>query len=154
MENLSEETLSEFREIFNLVDRNGGGSISKDELSELMRMLGMEVGSAEIGAMISEMDSDANEECDFEEFVKLMSKKVTAPFSQEHVKGAFKEFQGPGDKDGCISTVHLVEALTTFGTNKLTAEEATALIAQVSRILRISYMFPESYSRAPDSWSQ
>ena len=32
--NLSPEELSEFREIFNLVDRDGGGTITKEELGE------------------------------------------------------------------------------------------------------------------------
>lgn len=33
---LTEEEISEFREIFNLVDRDGGGTITKEELGELM----------------------------------------------------------------------------------------------------------------------
>lgn len=36
MENLSQEEIAEFREIFCLVDRDGGGTISKEELGELM----------------------------------------------------------------------------------------------------------------------
>ena len=32
--NLSAEELAEFREIFNLVDRDGGGTITKEELGE------------------------------------------------------------------------------------------------------------------------
>lgn len=41
MDKLTEEEISEFREIFNLVDRNGSGSINKVELGELMDTLGM-----------------------------------------------------------------------------------------------------------------
>ena len=33
--NLSAEELAEFREIFNLVDRDGGGTITKEELGEV-----------------------------------------------------------------------------------------------------------------------
>ena len=33
--------VSEFRETFNLVDRDHGGSIDEDELAELMELLGM-----------------------------------------------------------------------------------------------------------------
>lgn len=35
-EQLTAEELAEFREIFNLVDRDGGGTISQAELGELM----------------------------------------------------------------------------------------------------------------------
>jgi calmodulin len=36
VEQLTAEELAEFREIFNLVDRDGGGTISQAELGELM----------------------------------------------------------------------------------------------------------------------
>ena len=36
--NLSAEELAEFREIFNLVDRDGGGTITKEELGEVVRV--------------------------------------------------------------------------------------------------------------------
>ena len=36
------EEIAEFREIFNLVDLDGGGSIDLEELRELMDLLGME----------------------------------------------------------------------------------------------------------------
>mmetsp|Transcript_64920 Transcript_64920/g.115058 ORF Transcript_64920/g.115058 Transcript_64920/m.115058 type:complete len:83 (-) Transcript_64920:140-388(-) len=38
---LSDEELSEFREIFNLVDLDKGGTISKEELKQLMSTLGL-----------------------------------------------------------------------------------------------------------------
>ena len=40
---LTPEELAEFREIFNLVDKDGGGTISKEEeLGELMETLGID----------------------------------------------------------------------------------------------------------------
>ena len=39
---MSKEELAEFREIFDLVDKDKGGSISRDELGELMDTLGIE----------------------------------------------------------------------------------------------------------------
>ena len=38
---LTAEELAEFREIFNLVDLDKGGTISKDELKQLMQTLGL-----------------------------------------------------------------------------------------------------------------
>ena len=40
---LSEEELAEFREIFNLVDADGSGEISREELGELISTLGLKV---------------------------------------------------------------------------------------------------------------
>ena len=38
---LTDEELAEFREIFNLVDLDKGGTISKEELKQLMNTLGL-----------------------------------------------------------------------------------------------------------------
>ena len=56
--NLSNEELAEFREIFNLVDRDGGGTITKEELGELMDTLGIDATPEEIDLMIHEIDQD------------------------------------------------------------------------------------------------
>ncbi len=56
MERLSPEEIAEFREIFNLVDRDGGGTISKIELADLMDTLGLDVNPEEIEHMINEID--------------------------------------------------------------------------------------------------
>ena len=77
MEHLSEDEVAEFREIFNLVDRDGGGSITASELGELMDTLGIDASPEEIEAMIKEIDQDGDGDIDFEEFVAVMSRKVT-----------------------------------------------------------------------------
>ena len=46
---LSKEEEKEFREIFNLVDRDKGGSISKAELAQLMDTLAINASQQEIG---------------------------------------------------------------------------------------------------------
>lgn len=56
MEQLSSEEIAEFREIFNLVDRDGGGSITKVELGELLDTLGIDASPEEVDQMILETD--------------------------------------------------------------------------------------------------
>lgn len=56
MDRLTPEEIAEFREIFNLVDRDGGGTITKVELAELMDTLGIDVDPEEIEHMINEID--------------------------------------------------------------------------------------------------
>ena len=48
---LTPEELAEFREIFNLVDKDGGGTISKEELGEHMETLGIDATPEEIDAL-------------------------------------------------------------------------------------------------------
>jgi calmodulin len=56
MDRLSVEEIAEFREIFNLVDKDGGGCITKVELGELMDTLGIDADPEEIEHMIAEID--------------------------------------------------------------------------------------------------
>jgi calmodulin len=55
-----------FREIFNLVDRDGGGSISKEELGQLMETLGIHASPDEIDLMVNEIDKNNDGEIQFE----------------------------------------------------------------------------------------
>ncbi|ETV85884.1 hypothetical protein, variant [Aphanomyces astaci] len=87
---LSENEIAEFREIFNLVDRDRGGSITKAELGELMDTLGINTSPEEIDLMINEIDQDSNGEIDFDEFVAVMSRKVNATYSADQVKASFR----------------------------------------------------------------
>ena len=90
---LTEEELSEFREIFNLVDLDKGGTISKDELKQLMTTLGLWPSQEELNAMVDEIDADGNGEIDFDEFVTVMSRKVNTSYTPAQVKAAFKVFE-------------------------------------------------------------
>ena len=79
--------------LFNIVDRNGDESISKEELGELMETLGIDATPEEIDLMIAEIDEDNNGVIDFDEFVAVMSRKVSATYPAEQVRGAFRVFE-------------------------------------------------------------
>ena len=62
-----------------------------------------------------------------------MSRKVQPTYTPEEVKAAFKVFETPnsGMPSGHVKTSALERALTTYGTEKLTLEEAQDLLSQV-----------------------
>lgn len=127
---LTASELAEFQEIFNLVDRDGGGTITKDELGELMDTLGIDATPEEIDLMINEIDQDSNGSIDFDEFVAVMSRKVSATYTADQVKNAFKVFEGSAPP-GYVKVDALIRALTTDGTDKLTEEQAHDLVGQL-----------------------
>lgn len=67
---ITEEELQEFREIFDLVDEDKSGEISKDELKKLMITLGLKPTDEQIDTMMKEVDEDGSGDIDFSEFVK------------------------------------------------------------------------------------
>ena len=46
--------------MFQLVDSDGGGSIGRDEVLDLMRLVGYQCTEEEVDDMISEIDEDGN----------------------------------------------------------------------------------------------
>eukprot|EP00111_Clytia_hemisphaerica_P019865 TCONS_00058562-protein len=70
---LTQGQKSAFREVFDLFDSNGGGSIDADELDEALRSADIQVTKDEINEVLSSMDKDGNGEIDFEEFLQLMT---------------------------------------------------------------------------------
>jgi calmodulin len=130
MEHLSAEEIAEFQEIFNLVDRDGGGSITAAELGELMDTLGIDATPDEIDAMIKEIDQDGNGDIDFEEFVAVMSRKVNATYTADQVKNAFRVFES-NTPAGHVRAEGLMRALCTYGVEKLTPEQADDLVGQL-----------------------
>ncbi len=59
-----------------------------------------------------------------------MSRKVNATYTSDQVKNAFKIFEG-GAPGGHIKADALIKSLTSYGTEKLTEEQAQELVSQL-----------------------
>ena len=139
---LSDEERAEFKEIFDLVDEDKSGQISKAELKKLMETLRPHPTSDELDAMMREVDADGSGEIDFEEFVTVMSRRVQADYTPEQLKSAFKVFETDNVPPGYVSTEVLEHALSTYGSDKLSQEEAAELLSTVDpeHTGKINYM--------------
>lgn len=70
---LSKRQVKAFREVFDLFDGNGGGTIDADELDETLRSVNICLESHQIAEVMLSIDHDGNGEIDFEEFMHLMT---------------------------------------------------------------------------------
>jgi len=69
------EEEDEFRAAFRVFDKDGSGSISAEELKQVMRDLGENLTEKELEDMIRDADSDGDGFIDYEEFTKIMLSK-------------------------------------------------------------------------------
>jgi len=126
-QNLSAEQLAEFKEAFCLFDKDGDGRITSQELGIVMQSLGQHPTQEELEDMINEMDVDGNGTVDFDEFIMMMSKKLSEPESEADIKEAFKVFDK--DNNGFISASELRQVMINLG-EKLTDEEINEMIRE------------------------
>ncbi|XP_047332422.1 probable calcium-binding protein CML25 [Impatiens glandulifera] len=70
----SDEILENLREAFSVFDIDKNGSISADELQNVLKSLGEECSISECRKMISGVDCDGDGMIDFEEFKVMMTK--------------------------------------------------------------------------------
>jgi len=127
---LTEEQVSEFKEAFDLFDKNGDGQISTKELGTMMRSLGQNPSDSELQDMIDEVDADNTGTIDFTEFLTMMARKMKETDSEEEIKEAFKIF----DRDGSsfISAAELRQVMASLGEN-LTDDEIDEMIRETGQ---------------------
>merc|ERR1712038_2181929 len=117
---LTDEQKEEIREAFDLFDTDGSGTIDAKELKVAMRALGFEPKKEEIKKMISDIDKDGTGTIDFNEFLQMMTTKMSEKDSKEEILKAFKLFDD--DVTGKISFKNLRRVAKEIGEN-MTDEE-------------------------------
>ena len=125
---ISEDKINEFKEAFNLFDRDKDGFITTRELGEIMKNLGQTPTEAELQDMINEVDIDGNGIIDFKEFLGIMVRKLRDSDTEEELIEAFKIFDKDGN--GLISSDELLHVMITLGENT-NMEEIEDLIKEL-----------------------
>ncbi len=66
-------TPEDLKETFKVVDRDGGGTISPEELALLLKNLNVKASDADIARLIKEADQDGDGEIDYSELITIMT---------------------------------------------------------------------------------
>lgn len=89
-QHFTRDELDHYREAFSLYDTHDKGYITTKELGALIRSLGQNPTESEVAEMINEVDSDKNGLLEFEEFIAIMSKRMTWESMAFEISEAFR----------------------------------------------------------------
>ena len=85
-EKLSEEQIEEFKEQFALLDTEGKGNITAENLGKVLRSLGQNPTDTELQDMIREVDANGDGVVDFFDFLTTMRTKMSEAEDKEEDK--------------------------------------------------------------------
>lgn len=86
---LTEEMIAEFKECFTLFDKSGDGSVSVDEVGEVMKQLGADLSRERLERLVTEVDKDGSGELEFPEFIQLMARQMRDGTDEKEMKEMF-----------------------------------------------------------------
>ncbi|XP_066267149.1 calmodulin-like [Branchiostoma lanceolatum] len=127
---LTEEQIAEFRQVFSMFDQNGDGHITTAELGSVLRALGQNPTDAELRDMIRKVDVDGDGTTNFSEFLRLVGRKSSREKTEQELQDAFHAF----DKDGSgyITQTELRHVVSSLGM-ELTDEELMKIMREADR---------------------
>lgn len=128
---LSHEELEELHEMFDLLDKNKGGTISADEVHWLMRLLGTQSTYNDTMAILKESNKDGSGELNFDEFVQITAGTQRTSYSGKDASRAFKMFAEADAPEGKISKDSLHKVMMQYRSDEVTDEDAWRLINQM-----------------------
>ena len=123
-----EEKLAEYKDAFDMFDKDHSGDISVKELAALFRALGHSIPDSEIKDLIDSVDTTGSGVVSFDEFVSLLLKvEASNETEEEEVIKAFKVFDRDGN--GSLSCAEFKHILTNLG-DKFTEAEVEEIFKE------------------------
>ncbi|KAJ3349029.1 Centrin-1 [Entophlyctis luteolus] len=113
---LSEEQEAEIYEAFQLFDTDASGTITKKEWRIAMKAMGFEPTKEENKQMLSEMDKDGSGTIDYEEFLKLIERRLINNMARAEMQKLFhviRESMQPARMR--ISAIHIKHIASLVG---------------------------------------
>ncbi|CAJ0597680.1 unnamed protein product, partial [Cylicocyclus nassatus] len=125
---VSKEDVEKIYKIFVSMDDDGSGTITANEIAQMLCGFGCDVSPKVVQAVMRSSDKSGDGEIDFEEFLTAITSKIKLNNCKAEIQAMFNKFDR--DKDGLLSAEELVVAWSETLKTKITVKEAAALIQQ------------------------
>ena len=110
---LTADEIEEIKEAFDIFDSEQVGAVPISELTNAMKSLGFDSKNPTIYRMVVEMDTDGNGQIDFEEFLDMMTARISDKNTKADLERVFKLFDD--QRQGFISVENLARVARDLG---------------------------------------
>jgi Ca2+-binding EF-hand superfamily protein len=104
---LTEDEVLEIKEAFDLFDNDKSGQIDVEELKTALKNLGIDAKNQTLSNMMADLDRDNSGQIDFDEFIDMMTAKMSDRDTKEDLQKVFRLFLGDDEKSEKIDIKHL-----------------------------------------------
>ena len=125
---LTEDEVLEIKEAFDLFDTDHSGEIDVAELKQALMNLGIDTKNQTLQNMLADIDKNGNANIDFDEFIDMMTAKMSDKDTREDLEKVFELFLGDDDADK-IDIKHLKRVCKELNEN-MSDEELNEMIVR------------------------
>lgn len=131
VEKFTDEQLEEFRDLFNMFDKDNQGVLTSLNLLQVMKTLGQTPTEADMIDLMREIDIDNSGSIDFYEFVRVISHKMSPNESEQEIRHAFELFDH--NQDGLLTFEELKFTMEKYMSNSIDDWELRQMIELADR---------------------
>ena len=141
---LTEDEVLEIREAFDLFDTDKSGEIDVAELKQALMNLGIDTKNQTLQNMLADIDKNGNANIDFDEFIDMMTAKMSDKDTREDLEKVFELFLGDDDADK-IDIKHLKRVCKELNEN-MSDDELNEMIVRADLDRDGKVIFEEFYT--------
>ena len=141
---LTEDEVLEIKEAFDLFDTDHSGTIDTDELKQALGNLGIDAKNQTLQNMMNDIDKNQSGTIDFDEFIEMMTAKMSDKDTPEDLRKVFDLFIGDDTADK-IELKHLKRVAKELGEN-MSDDELNEMIVRADTDKDGKVSFDEFYA--------
>ena len=141
---LTEDEVLEIKEAFDLFDTDHSGEIDVAELKQALMNLGIDTKNQTLQNMLADIDKNGNANIDFDEFIDMMTAKMSDKDTREDLEKVFELFLGDDDADK-IDIKHLKRVCKELNEN-MSDDELNEMIVRADTDRDGKVSFEEFYA--------